>query len=380
MRKIIAAIAWCLVCATTFAEAPELKNMMPNSWKKLTRLLEAEERGILESVQVKNDISTLESVGESRVYKESVNGVDFYRVLSCNEAIPDFLAEDYKDKTVSREYYDDFIRHKIHQIVYLKETYSKLSRLIDLGFREFGVMTSDYDTEDAYACFVFEDLFIKKLNKNEIGFFITQAAISFPLSYDDASVDLVYGGRKNQQMGGNSAWFSKCNIKDDIASAWDREVIYIESPAFLFDPKCPLRYSIQNAFDGDPATSYVENTEDDLMRITFRRLNNIGTNLKTTFAIINGYATNKDLYAANNRIRKCGIGNNDAMPFIADIDDNIMTRQIKTINRPEDAYTGMFVFVVTDIYKGSKYNDTCMAELNFYDNVEKTWLFGDIDE
>ena len=204
MKNIIATLAGFLLCAAAFAEAPELKNMMPNSWKKLTRLSEAEERGILESVQVKNDISTLKSVRESRIYKESVNGIGFYRVLNCNEAISDFLTGDYKDRTVSREDYDDFIRHKIQQIVYLKETSSKLVRLIDLGFREFGATTGNHETA-ASAYFVFEDLFIKKLNKNEIGFFITEATINFPLAYDDAPVDLVYGKTKNQQMGAIAA-------------------------------------------------------------------------------------------------------------------------------------------------------------------------------
>lgn len=57
-----------------------------------------------------------------------------------------------------------------------------------------------------------------------------------------------------------------------------------------------------------------------------------------------------------------------------------MHYQIKTINRPKDAYTGLFEFVVTNIYRGNRYNDTCMAELNFYDSEKKIWLFGEIDE
>lgn len=51
MKKIfiLMTLAGFLVCAAAFAEAPELKNMMPNSWKKLTRLSEAEERGARQS-------------------------------------------------------------------------------------------------------------------------------------------------------------------------------------------------------------------------------------------------------------------------------------------------------------------------------------------
>ena len=362
MKNIIATLAGFLLCAAAFAEAPELKNMMPNSWKKLTRLSEAEERGILESVQVKNDISTLKSVRESRIYKESVNGIDFYRVLNCNEAISDFLTGDYKDRTVSREDYDDFIRHKIQQIVYLKETSSKLVRLVDLEFRQFGATTGNHET-DASAYFVFEDLFIKKLNKNEIGFFITEATIDFPLSFDDAPVDLVYGKIKNQQMGGNSCRFFKIRNDADIAAAFEeckrdfRYGISIDASTYLFDPKCPLRYSIQNAFDGDPATSYVENTEDDLILVEIGVSGNI-----SRLAIINGYASNEYYYKVNNRVR----GLSGDIDFA---DNNMRYQIIKCLGN---------YLQFDSIYKGELYNDTCLAELNLF--VDNKWLFGDIDE
>ena len=38
---------------------------------------------------------------------------------------------------------------------------------------------------------------------------------------------------------------------------------------FLIDKKNPFRYTLQNAFDGDPATSYVENSKNDLIEIIF---------------------------------------------------------------------------------------------------------------
>ncbi len=55
MKNIIAAFAGLLVCTAAFAEAPELKNMMPNSWKKLTRLSEAEERAFLRDETVRSE-------------------------------------------------------------------------------------------------------------------------------------------------------------------------------------------------------------------------------------------------------------------------------------------------------------------------------------
>lgn len=147
----------------------------------------------------------------------------------------------------------------------------------------------------------------------------------------------------------------------------------------MVDSKCPLKYSIQNAFDGNPATSYVENTEDDLMKIVIKGLN-IRKDPQVRFAIINGYASNKNLYEFNNRIKLCGLKNAEKKPFIINIDDNNMEYQIKTINRNNDAYYGMFEFIITSVFPGMKYNDSCIGELNFFDSKNNLWIFGEINE
>lgn len=43
--------------------------------------------------------------------------------------------------------------------------------------------------------------------------------------------------------------------------------IFIEDSDYLWDENNPLKYSLFNAFDVDFSTSYVENTEYDLMKI-----------------------------------------------------------------------------------------------------------------
>ena len=47
MKKLLTTIILLTIIATLHAEAPELKNMMPNSWQKLTRLSEEEEKEFL---------------------------------------------------------------------------------------------------------------------------------------------------------------------------------------------------------------------------------------------------------------------------------------------------------------------------------------------
>ena len=329
-----------------------------------------------------------------RVYRETVCGIDFYRLLICEGELSAFLAQTYGD-TILGDGYKSAESVKFRKMAGAITAQIAFARGKDGAWKEIWNMpirkcsAAEPISRPVSRVLAFYDLMIRKLNGREIGFFTTEASIgiwtgngepmyipnSEGLPWDDGGEPFgaYYSKTKGQLAGDCEMYFTKHSVGEEISGVRSKDEIRVNASPYLFDPKCPLKHSIQNAFDGDPATSYVENRENDLMRITFRGLNNIRTNLKTTFAIINGYA-------ANNRIRKCGIENNEAAPFVADIDDSIMSRQIKTINCSEDAYTGLFVFAVTDIYRGSKYNDTCIAELNFYDNVEKVWLFGDIDE
>jgi hypothetical protein len=145
--------------------------------------------------------------------------------------------------------------------------------------------------------------------------------------------------------------------------------IQIQASGCLVDPQIPLRYSIQNAFDGDPATSYVENTENDLIYLNFSGY--VFTESQgqvNRIALINGYAQNLQFYKNNNRIRSLMAYNrlDSQEPFI----DDCLNYQYKENVTVE--------IRVADIYPGNKYNDTCLAELNIL--TQYGWLFGDINE
>ncbi|GHV59443.1 hypothetical protein AGMMS49579_27050 [Spirochaetia bacterium] len=115
-----------------------------------------------------------------------------------------------------------------------------------------------------------------------------------------------YGYEFNQ---GQSADMYRCTFDklfEEMEKKFDRYSSYkdiklcsIDAPFPLLDRNNPFRYSIQNAFDGSPATSYVGDTEDRLFEINI---------LFTTpfefvkIALINGYAQSEMLYRRNNRI------------------------------------------------------------------------------
>ena len=93
----------------------------------------------------------------------------------------------------------------------------------------------------------------------------------------------------------------------------------IQASHYLFDSKSPLKYSIQNVFDGNPATSYVENTEDDLIKLSFPVYGNKYSG-RFTISLINGYASNEKLYQKAYKVEvvdSTGAGDSFAGCFLA---------------------------------------------------------------
>lgn len=387
MKKYIITAMILFLGTALFAQAPELKNMMPNSWQKLTRLSGQEEKEFFEKDEVQDAILSIDNsffrkkkIEEMhyQIFTETNCGLQFYRFLISVSPLESIYNTEYKNKTISKEecFKMQGEENCIWQIVFLKNKNNVLQKILIRSYSQYWVSQGEWEG------YRFNDLMIKPLNKNEIGFFITEVSVAFTADrkkINENIVPITYHTCKKQIAASSSTWFSKYNIKDDITNAWSEEGINIQASESLFDPKCPLKYSIQNAFDGNPATSYVENTEDDLMKCIFRKIN-IRKDLQIKFAIINEYTSDVFFYKANNRIKKCGLKNGDNSAFLSEITDGNTQYQTKTLIRTNDAYMGLFEFIVEELYLGNQYNDSCIAELNFFDNKEHSWLFGEINE
>lgn len=388
MKKIfiLMTLAGFLVCAAAFAEAQELKNMMPNSWKKLTRLSEAEERAFVSQGEGKKCMDEFKKENyrknffDFRVYRETVCGVDFCRLLIYGGELETFFAQTYGDKVLgdykSAEYAkfgNEVMISGATQIVFARGKDNAWKKIWNMPIRGHDVI--EPISTPFTDVLIFNDLMIRKLNEREIGFFTTEASIGITVGNGDGvyvpnteaisawvgtgePFGAYYNKIKGQLAGDCEMYFTKRNVDEEISNARSKDEIKVDASPFLFDPKCPLRYSIQNAFDGDPATSYVENTEDDLMRIDVW----LGK-VVDKMAIINGYAQNESLYKSNNRILEI------ANHFL--LKDNILDYQYIPVRGTNIQFTG--------IYEGSKYNDTCIAELNFICSGGN-YLFGEINE
>lgn len=382
MKKLLTTIILLTIIATLHAQAPELKNMMPNSWQKLTRLSEEEEKEFLAKEEVISDVEQFKSdswaspeyiIQERRVYKEIVNNIEFFRVLVCNQNMIDVFDSTYCDKVLSKESFSNFKYHRVQQIVYAKDKFKDIYKIKELEYKVYGATT------DGWGYFIFNDIMIKPLNEKEIGFFITEVGVSFSVDrtrWDEDIVSIKFYTCKDQILGSNSTEFLSVNIQEDFSKAFndsDRR-IRIQASSFLFDSKSPLKYSIQNAFDGNPATSYVENTEDDLMKIEFQHIEEYNV---ISLAMINGYAASEKLYLNNNRVADFQYNSKGNENFIQKITlkDRKMDYQFFSNCFPNHPFA--ITSGVKNIYNGDKYSDTCLAEINLLCK-SNNYLFGEL--
>ena len=190
--------------------------------------------------------------------------------------------------------------------------------------------------------------------------------------------------------------FSTADLRNKYSNRAD---IYIECSKPLIDEKDTFKYTIQNAFDKNPATSYVEDTDDDLFSIRFVFAKElffqnyswvIGKSLSiNNISVINGYAANENLYFSNNRIKELIISSYNlenkkkSDNFLKEL-SKIYTGILKdnnlsfsTIQIPKEKIYSV-TFSCTQLYKGKKYNDTCLAEFDLY-NKNVGWFFGGVE-
>lgn len=383
MKKILSVISFLFcILQTSFTEAPELKNMMPNSWQKLTRLSGAEEKAFFQKSEVRTAIQSIDDsffmenkIEEKyyQVFAETNCGIEFYRFLISDTPLEEGYTREYKNKTLTKEECSKMQEEKecIWQIVFLKNKKNELQKIL---IRPYALY---WASQGAWEGYTFNDLMIKPLNKNEIGFFITEISVAFTVDrkrWDQNIVPVYYNTCKNQITAANDIDFSKYKIKENIVSVWSKDGISIQASACLFDSKCPFKYSIQNAFDGNPATSYVENTEDDLMKIEFQHIEKYKV---ISLAMINGYAASEQLYLNNNRVADLQYNSKGNENFIQKItlEDRKMDYQIFSNCFPNNPFA--IASGVKNIYKGDKYSDTCLAEINLLCK-SNNYLFGEL--
>lgn len=378
MNKLKFFLLTILIGSSLHAQAPTMKALVPTEWELMNELTEAETKKFMENHKEifdyceKISFSHLEGrhfpeqnvcLEETKVFKEAVNGDTFYWVL-----VPGNRMNDTKKMMEGVSWVPE--KHYFLGLVRVEDGRDRLLFLhptlnIDTDGRSFYYAVRTYQIikgkDRNKGIIYYENRFrfdtkevpgtkfndVRKVKGQPVGF-ITAAHYYL---FEEEPAETEY-----------------CEYLPGFAlKNWDYINIYASD--FLWDLNDPLKYGLQNAFDGNPATSYVENTEDDLFEIKI-----YDAKYHPLFAIINGYAQNEKLYMDNNRVKLFNYNYN--------LSDG-------TLNYQFIKGQGDTKLVVKDFYKGLKYSDTCIAELNmkavkdFYAELkpeESDWIFGDIDD
>jgi len=366
-KKIVLFVCFFGIIINLYAEAPELRNVMPNSWQKVTKLAAAEEQAFAREhsavfAETKDFLLNKWDLGwgdgrkyeHCSIYKQQVGTDTFYRVLWSLNVKPDFLSPNIS----------------FYQILLYKG--------IEVGSAPYYSTTATQYGDMGTFC----SLDIIPGKEKAKGILYTKVSIERNRIRDNSNANEWNRGApriKGQLFGGVEGLYYLMEEALKKAAGKEHSVIQIDASSCLVDPNIPLRYGLQNAFDGDPSTSYVENTENDFIRINlqyarYREIRQI--------AIINGYAKDINLYIKNNRVKEITTETYQLNKALTEVEKTIFVKMICKDNTLDYQYFAIELppafLNITDVFRGSMYNDTCIAELNF--RTDNGWLFGDIDE
>lgn len=131
--------------------------------------------------------------------------------------------------------------------------------------------------------------------------------------------------------------------------------------------KTPGRYSVVNAFDGDIKTCYAEGrgwSHKGDFEINFDKYITMD---EIRFAA--GYFKSKELFKLNNRLKEINIAVTDKIKkeskIITLTFNDKMEFQSKKIKKIK---VKSIFFSIEKVYSGLKYNDTCISEIQFFNN------------
>lgn len=146
-------------------------------------------------------------------------------------------------------------------------------------------------------------------------------------------------------------------INDIIELGYIKDYKSITSSSYL------EKYPIELAFDFDMKTSWAEGNKKEgigeWIDIKFDEIRGIHG-----IDILNGYSGKKELYYANNRVKKIRIEFSDGYSVDKELKNDypVMLQRVDFERRESD----FIKITILEVYNGDKYDDTCIAELRIF--------------
>lgn len=369
MKKILTISAMLALLSTMYAEAPEMQKYLPTEWKYMNKYDGEMKQKILDTVkEAKNSAYYSEKADFMYTVTNKYGGTEGCFMSSClfdpdygkeilNKGVtlhPSFEKHRFYEEKLGEHTFYYYVEHESDEyptnmyLMYLKD-----GELIGYSPASYNYFREDSDHRgEPYT--IYETYLIPGKKHN-----IKAVCRGSNTVKDGRGVAtcVYYQLLTKQPLG---YW-------TDIGVSITEAEFYTED--FLYDKNDPLRYGLFNAFDGDPSTSFVEDSEDNLLYIQVSDADEVAfPGGFSEFKIINGYAQNEDLYKKNNRPKliKTGRRNRrDDSDYLCEETSIICQLADNTLDWQKFKFHIDQYFLVKDIYKGTRYSDTCIAELDF---------------
>lgn len=140
----------------------------------------------------------------------------------------------------------------------------------------------------------------------------------------------------------------------------------IKASSFLYDKKYNHKPEMSCDYDEKTAWCVKGNGKGEWIRFDVEESQLHYKGIMNLYRVLikNGLTINNKFYYSNNRVKKLLFEFSGGERKIIELKDNRLDYQIFVMN----IKTKWIKITIQDIYKGEKYNDTCISELNF-----ETW-------
>ena len=358
MKKMILLLLAVFVNVNLFS-ADLREVIFGNRWENISEITDDELLAAYKNCRYVKVYNNRDHFNDFHLYEEKYGDESVYRFVASSRPLTyENAVKGYKDGT-----------GQLWQAVFIKKNgsiYELASGCIfDLGTGDGTVRFWEEDRYGGIEVITREDRILGILNHKYANRMTHHGGEEGDIGYDsnEKETEASFYSWSDLQ---NDSYFEK---KDDgifypVCDRGDPVIpditIFCSFP--LIEAKHPFKYTLQNAFDADPATSFVEDTEDNSI---FIHLFPDSFSACKKVKIINGYAQNQQLYQNNNRIKSMTDRKNIVT---VTLEDNTLESQVFYYWEDYSVYS-------TDLYKGKKYSDTCIAELDFM-SVSGEWIFG----
>lgn len=173
------------------------------------------------------------------------------------------------------------------------------------------------------------------------------------------------------------------HLEDPTRSQWDilgegggylETSMKLKSVSSTLKPEGKANYEAKNLFDNLRNTAWVEGAKGqgigEYIELSVPKKSNAEAKDETIIDVFNGYSQNPATYKKNSRVKKFKLYVNGQAIAILDLQDtpNRQTFDIEKLAIPKNVDL-TYKFEILDVYKGDKYEDTAITELNLGHHV-----------